>query len=431
MESAQPARPRLIASPERLAARFGLHYGWVIVGITLLLLVASAGIRTAPGILIDPLEQDLGWSRGEISWALALSLVTLGFAGPVSGWAVNRFGAYRMVLAFLVIGTIGTAFTAAMHSLIQLYVAWGVLVGFGTGGVAMVLAATVSSTWFEAKRGLVMGVLSGASSAGQFVFLFPLIGMEDAFGWRVAVGALALLLGVVVLPLVLVFFRSSPASVGLRRLGQSAHSLAQADDTRITGVREALRTPEFWLLCGSYAICGFTTSGLVGFHFIPHASEHGFTRTEASGIVTLMGVMNIAGTLGAGWLSDRYPPRKLLTIYYILRAGALLVLPFITTVPLMSLFAVAYGLDFVATVPPTVMLTAERYGRRSVPVLFGWITCVHMIGGAFAAAFAGQIHDIAGDYSIPIYTGGLLALMAAAMAFNIQPRRASAAPAVA
>lgn len=418
---------RWSAAPERLAARLGLHYGWVIVGVTLLLLVASAGTRTAPGILIDPLEEDLGWSRGEISWALALSLVTLGFAGPASGWAVNRFGAYRMVLVFLALGTIGTAFTAAMHSLIEMYVAWGVLVGFGTGGVAMVLAATVSSTWFESKRGLVMGVLSGASSAGQFVFLFPLIGMEDAFGWRAAVAALALLLGAVVLPLVVVFFRSSPASVGLRRVGQSRAAAALADDAPIVGLREALRTHEFWLLCGSYAICGFTTSGLVGFHFIPHASEHGFSRTEASGIVTLMGVMNIAGTLGAGWLSDRYPPRKLLTVYYLLRAGTLLVLPFITTVPLMSLFAVAYGLDFVATVPPTVMLTAERYGRRSVPVLFGWITCVHMVGGAFAAAFAGQIHDIAGDYSIPIYTGGLLALMAAAMAFNIEPRKASTA----
>jgi predicted MFS family arabinose efflux permease len=195
----------------------------------------------------------------------------------------------------------------------------------------------------------------------------------------------------------------------------------------------ALRTGDFWLLAVSFGICGFTTIGLIGTHFIPHATEQGFTDTQAAGILSLIGALNIAGTIGSGYLTDRYSPRKLLALYYALRAGSLLVLPLITTLPLMSAFAIVFGLDYIATVPPTVMLTANRFGRRSVPTIYGWITFSHMFGGAIAAALAGQLHDLAGDYTIAIYLSGFLALAAAAMAFNIgaRPPSPTALPATA
>lgn len=407
------------------------HYAWVIVAVGFLLLLASAGVRSAPGVLIEPLEDDFGWTRGEISLALAVSLLALGFAGPASGWVIGRIGMRAMAVLFIVLSVAGVALTAAMQNIVQLYLFWGVLVGFGTGGVSTVLSATVANTWFETRRGLVTGILGGASSAGQFVLLFPLIIAEQAWGWRGATAGMAVLLAVLILPLTVFLFRSRPADMGLQPFGAGAANTAPAD-TRQTSLREALRVQEFWLLASTFFICGFTTVGLIGFHFIPHAGEHGFSRAEASGIVTIMGAMNIAGTLGSGWLTDRYSPRKLLAAYYFLRACSLLVLPLITTVPLMSLFAVVFGLDFIATVPPTVMLTADRFGRRSVPTLFGWITCSHMVGGAVAAAFAGAIHDLAGDYSIPFYVSGLLAMFAAALAFNIRPRyRAEPLPAAA
>ncbi|MGE0570476.1 MAG: MFS transporter [Dehalococcoidia bacterium] len=405
-----------------------IHYAWVVVGVAFFLLLASAGVRSAPGVLIEPLEDDFNWSRGKISLALAVSLLALGFAGPVSGWVMGRIGMRRMAIAFLLVAIIGTALTAAMRNIVDLYIAWGLLVGFGTGGVSTVLSAAVANTWFESRRGLVTGILGGASSAGQFVLLFPLLWAESAWGWRGAVAGMAALLGLIVLPLAALLFRSRPADLGLAPYGTTAATLAAPADTRTTSLRQAIRVRDFWLLASSFFICGFTTVGLIGFHFIPHAGEHGFSKAEASGIVTLMGFMNIVGTLGSGWLTDRYSPRKLLAVYYFLRACSLLVLPFITTVPLMSLFAVVFGLDFIATVPPTVMLTANRFGRRSVPTLFGWITCSHMVGGAVAAAFAGQIHDVAGDYSIPIYVSGLLALLAAAIAFNIVPAPIRRAP---
>ena len=421
-------------SPAGLARALGIHYSWVVVGAAFVLLIASAGVRSAPGILIKPLERDFGWSRGDVSWALAVSLVTLGLAAPVSGWAYGRFGMRRTSIAFLVLGTVGVALTAAIQNILHLYLAWGILVGFGTGGVGSVLSAAIANTWFESRRGLVTGLLGGASSAGQFLLLFPLIWAEDAWGWRGAILLMALLLGAIVLPITVILLRARPSDLALEPFGTPTGPASAPTDNRVTPLREAIRAHEFWLLAGSFFICGFTTIGLVGFHFIPHAGEHGFSKAEASGIVTLMGAMNVVGTLGSGWLTDRYSPRRLLAIYYFFRAGSLLVLPLISTLPLMSLFAVVFGLDFIATVPPTIMLTADRFGRRSVPTLFGWITCSHMIGGAVAAAFAGQIHDVAGDYTIPIYISGLLALLAAALAFNINaryqpPAIAEAAPA--
>ena len=415
-----------------IAARLGLHYAWVVVGMVFVLLLASAGVRSAPGILIEPLEADFGWSRGAISFPLAVSLITLGLAGPASGALLNRIGLRSMVLLFLGLGAAGVALTATIQNILGLYVFWGLFVGFGTGGVGTVLSAAVANTWFETRRGLVTGILGGASSAGQFVLLFPLIAAESAWGWRGAVFGIGVLLAAVVLPLCLVLLRSRPADVGLAPIGTTAKTIAAAAaDTRITPLREAVRVPEFWVLAGSFFICGFTTIGLIGFHFIPHAGEHGFSKTQASGVVTLMGAMNIVGTLGSVWLTDRYSPRRLLAIYYFLRAGSLLVLPLITTLPLMSLFAIVFGLDFIATVPPTIMLTANHFGRRSVPTLFGWITCSHMIGGAAAALFAGQIHDVAGDYAIPIYVSGLLGLVAAALVFTMKTSSGTAPPAAA
>jgi MFS family permease len=405
-------------------ARERLHYGWIVVAVAFLLLLASAGVRSAPGVLIEPLEDDFGWSRGEISWALALSLVSLGLAGPASGWVIGRIGMRRMAALFLVIGSVGLALTALMQSMFHLFVFWGLLVGFGTGGVSTVLSAAIANTWFETRRGLVTGILGGASSAGQFVLLFPLIWAEGVWGWRGATMAMAVFLGGAVLPVTAILFRNRPSDVGLNPFGQSRVGVAPAADMRTTSLAQAARTSDFWLLASSFFICGFTTVGLIGFHFIPHAGEHGFSKTEASGVVTIIGAMSIAGTMGSGWLTDHYSPRKLLATYYFLRACSLLVLPLITTLPLMSLFAVVFGLDFIATVPPTVMLTADRFGRRSVPTLFGWITCSHMVGGALAAAFAGEVHDIAGDYAIPFYVSGLLAMFAAALAFSIRPRPA-------
>ncbi len=397
----------------------GIHYGWVMVAVTFVLLLVTAGVRSAPGVMIKPLEADFGWSRGEISYPISLSILTLGLAGPVSGWSMQRFGIRPTALVFLVLATAGVIASGFLTQLWQLYLFWGVFVGFGAGGVSIVLSAAVANAWFETRRGLVTGILGGAASAGQFVFYPALITLVHDDVWQPAIWLLAGVMVACALPLGVLLLRSRPADVGAGVYGATARSTAAAAAERYVPPREWLRSRDFWLLSSSFWVCGFTTIGLVGTHFIPHATEHGFSEGQAAAILSVMGAMNIVGTVGSGWLTDRYDPRRLLAFYYFFRACSLLVLPLMVNMPLMSVFAITFGLDYIATVPPTIMLTANRFGRRNVGTIYGWITCSHMIGGAVAAAMAGVIHDSTGDYIIPIYLSAVLGLIAAAAAFNI------------
>jgi sugar phosphate permease len=252
------------------------------------------------------------------------------------------------------------------------------------------------------------------------VFLPLLVWITATWDWRTALGVLAAMMLGIILPLAFLLMRSRPQDVGLEPFGSTgATRAAAAADTRVTPMREAVRTGDFWLLASTFFVCGFTSVGLIGAHFIPHATEHGFSEAQAAGILSLIGAMNVVGTLASGWLCDRYPPRMLLATYYFVRALSLIVLPFITNLPFMSVFAVFFGLDYIATVPPTVMLTADRFGRRSVGSIYGWITFAHMVGGAIASYVAGYIHDVADEYTIAFYLAGVLGLLAAMMAFGI------------
>jgi sugar phosphate permease len=405
--------------PSLVAAR-NIHYGWVVLGTALFIVVTASGVRATPGVLIRPLEAEFGWSRSSISLAIAISLLFYGIASPLSGEVAERYGLRVMTLAFLTTSGIGVASSVLIEHLWQMRLFWGFFVGFGTGGVATVMGAIVANTWFEERRGLVVGMIGGASSAGQLIFLPLLVWVTSEWGWRTALGLMATLLLGLALPIAFFLMRSRPKDVGLEPFGATtATVVAAAQDIRVTPISQAVRTVDFWLLASTFFVCGFTTVGLIGAHFIPHATEHGFSEGEAAGILSVIGAMNVVGTLTSGWLCDRYPPRFLLALYYFLRAISLMVLPLITTLPLMSVFAVTFGFDYIATVPPTVMLTAERFGRRSVGSIYGWITFAHMVGGAIASYLAGYIHDAAGEYSIAIYMGGVLGLFAAMMAFGI------------
>ena len=416
-ETAAPstARPR----PVLWAQRRGLHYGWVVVALTFCIVVTTAGVRAAPGVMIRPLESEFGWSRSQISLVIALSLIFYGLAAPMSGKVAERFGLRWMTLAFLVVAGTGVLLAATSQQLWQLHLFWGVVVGGGTGGVATVMGATVANTWFESRRGMVTGMIGGAASAGQLVFLPLLVFITATWGWRTSLSFLGAMLLGVILPAVFVLMRSRPRDVGLEPYGIGMNGVVASTDTRVTPISKALRTADFWLLSSTFFVCGFTSVGLIGAHFIPHATEHGFSEAQAAGILSLIGGMNVLGTLASGMLCDRYPPRVLLAGYYLFRALSLLALPFITTLPVMSLFAVLFGLDYIATVPPTVMLTADRFGRRSVGTIYGWISFTHMVGGAIAAYTAGYIRDAAGDYTLAMYLAGILGLLAALLAFGI------------
>lgn len=410
----------------RLAERLGVHYAWVVVGVVFLVVLVASGARSAAGVFIKPLEEEFGWSRSAVSAPLAVSLLAMAASGPISGWAFTRFGLRRAVVGFLALGGLGAAATAVMSTLWQFHLAWGLLVGLGTGGVGLVIGGVVATTWFSTHRGLVAGILGGAASAGQLLLIKAAAWVTDTSGWRTAMWGVVLLLAAVV-PLAWILLRARPADAGATPFGGGVGAAPVGADIPPVPLRTALRTGDLWLLSASFFVCGFTTIGLIGYHFIPHATEaHGYSTGEAANLLSLIGAMNVVGTVASGWLCDRYPPRLLLAGYYGARGLSLLALPFMSSVPFLSGFAIVFGLDYIATVPATIAVITQRYGPRSVPSLYGFVIFLHMVGAAVAAQLAGWIHDYAEQYAPAFYLGGLLAVAAGAMSFALSQRRATA-----
>jgi sugar phosphate permease len=407
-------------------------YFVVIVVVTFLALLVSAGVRTTPSIIIKPLEDDFGWSRSAISFAIAISLFTFGFGAPLGGGLIDRFGPRRVMLGGLALIALGLAPLVSLTELWQLHLLWGLIVGVGTGAISGTLGATVALRWFNQYRGIVLGLFSAASATGQLIFVPFLISLATANGWQSVISAMALIVGLVLIPVVLLM-RNRPEEIGLKPYGEAPAAAQAVNDDRETSMREAMRTRDFWLLAASFFICGYTTNGLIGTHLLPHTLEHGFVEAEISAALALMGLMNIVGTLGSGWLSDRYDNRWLLAMYYGFRGLSLMALPFILEIQGMFIFSIIYGLDWIATVPPTVNLTVQRFGRKSLGRVYGWIFCSHMIGAGVASYAGGFFRDWLGDYHLIFLSAAVMGLIASMLSLRIsvKPARKQVQPAAA
>lgn len=399
--------------------RSAFFYGWVVVAVAFAVILVGAGTRAAPGALLLGIQADTGWSNGEIALAGAAGLLLLGIGGPVSAVLIDRFGIRRITFVALTLTAGGMGLSALARETWQLVLLFGVVSGFGAGLVASALGPMVANRWFTAGRGLVVGLFGAAASAGQLVFIPAITLLSGAEGWRFTVVALAGLLVLVMIPAA-VLLRESPAAVGQRPRGDTGSAPVESVRADPGVMRRAVRTPEFWLLAGTFFVCGATSNGVVGTHFIAHAVDHGFTATAASGALALMGVFNFIGTVGSGWLTDRFDPRRLLLMYYGFRGLSLLYLPVMHNQLDMVAFSVLFGLDYIATVPPTVMLTAELFGRRNVGIVYGWIFASHMLGAAILAAAAGFIRDQAGDYAVAYVAAGFMALAAGVVALTMR-----------
>jgi MFS family permease len=413
------------------------HPAWTVAAVAFVALVGAAGFRATPGVMLHPLHQEFGWPLAVISAAVSVNLILYGLTAPFAAALMERFGIRRVVAGALLLVAAGSGLTVFMKSSIELILCWGVLVGLGTGSMALAFVATVTGRWFVHRRGLVTGVLTAGGAAGQLVFLPLLAYLIEVYDWRAAALAVAAA-ALSVLPLVLWRLRDHPRDLGVTAYGATgpeeapvAHSTGAA--RRALGVLgAAARTRPFWLLAGGFAICGATTNGLVGTHFIPAAHDHGMPETVAAGLLALVGVFDIAGTVASGWLTDRVDSRLLLGAYYALRGGSLLVLPSLFAAsahPSMLVFILFYGLDWVATVPPTVALCREYFGA-SGPVVFGWVFASHQVGAAFAATAAGIVRDRLGNYTLAWYAAGALAVAAAGLSLLLL-RRDRSAPATA
>ncbi|MGW5267328.1 MFS transporter [Rhodococcus sp. NPDC003994] len=410
-----------------------LHPAWIVAAVAFLALVGAAGFRAAPSVLMVPITDEFGWSRSVLSAAVGINLLLFGLTAPFAAALMERFGIRRVTTIALTVVAAGSALSVLVTSPWQILLTWGLLIGLGTGSMALVFAAMVTDRWFVARRGLVSGILTAGSATGQLIFLPVVAWLAEGAGWRtaslvVAGGALA------VVPLVARFLRDRPSDVGVLPYGATEAPPARAvvgNPARraVRALLDAARVRTFWALVVGFAICGATTNGLVGVHFVPSAHDHGMPQTTAATLLAVVGIFDIAGTIASGWLTDRVDPRLLLGAYYAFRGVALLFLPTLLSDalhPSIVVFVVVYGLDWVATVPPTIALCREVFGDRG-PLVFGWVFAAHQVGAGAASVAAGAIRDATGEYTAAWFGAAGLCAVAAVLSVGIARRSAPVA----
>ncbi len=395
-----------------------LFYGWVVVAATVLALLVAAGARSAPGVFLLPMERDLGLSRSVLSFSVSLGLLVFGLAAPLSGRLMDVFGPRRVATAGLILVALSFGLSTLTHSALVLHLTWGVLSGLGTGLVGSVLGAAVATRWFVRQRGLVTGLFGAATSAGQLMFIPLLTAWAARLGWTGGVWLIAGVALALVLP-VWLLLRDTPTELGLQPDGDKQASPLPAPKTDPQVMRRALKSRDFWLLCATFLVCGATSNGIVGTHFIAYCGDLGLTAGFAAGMLALMGAFNFVGTLASGYFTDKVDPRFLLGLYYAFRGVSLLVLPLVPPGYTMTVFAVLFGLDYIATVPPTIALTADTFGRANVGTVYGWIFCAHQVGAALTSWLGGVTRDTLGSYGPAFMAAGVLAGAAAVLALGV------------
>jgi len=408
-----------------------IHYAWIAAGVTFFTLLAAAGARATPGVILLPFGNEFQWSRATVSSIVSLNIFLYGLIGPFAAALYQRFGLRRTMMTAMALLAAGYGLSTAATRYWQFVVLWGFVVGAGSGMAATVLGAAVANRWFTEKRGLVMGLLTASTATGQLIFLPALASaVTSTDNWRVApwIVSGATLLAI---PVIWWLMRDNPREVGLRPYGETG--AVEPVAPAVTGnpakravatLIEATRVPDFWLLAGSFFVCGASTNGLIGTHLVAAAFDCGIPEVKAASLLAAMGLFDLVGTTASGWLSDRYNCRYLLFGYYSLRGLSLLFLPMalLGTTAGLGVFAIFYGLDWIATVPPTVKLTGEVFGREKASIVFGWVAAAHQVGAAFAAYAAGALRTVTGSYTLAFFGAGALCVIAALIVLPIGRR---------
>lgn len=415
-------------------AKQKIHPGWIAVTVTFFTLMASAGYRSAPSVLIVPLEDAFGWSRSQISLAVSINVLLFGLVAPFAAALMERFTVRKVVMSALLVVSISATSTIFINQPWHLWALWGVGVGVGAGSMALVFAATVANRWFIARKGIVVGALTAATASGQLVFLPLLSHFAVTYGWKsvsLTVGGAAAL----IVPFIFFFLKEKPEDIGVTPYGApkdwqpAPKSEMSAGRIAIDTIVRASQSRDFWILWGTFFVCGLSTNGLIGTHFIPAAHDHGMIETVAASLLALVGVFDVIGTIFSGWLTDRIDPRRLLFFYYGLRGLSLFLLPsilFNTMHPSTLVFVIFYGLDWVATVPPTLMLCRIVLGNQRSAVVYGWVFVGHQVGASVAAIGAAVLRVKLGDYALAFYISATMCLLAALAVLQIAKGKTTA-----
>lgn len=412
--------------PNRLARLCSgrVHYAWVVLVVMFVAMLAAVGVRAGPGVMIVPLQRAFGWDVSTISAAISVNIILMGATGPFLTGLMQVFGLKRTVLLCLTLLMLGTGASTFMTSSWQLFLTWGFIVGIGSGGGAVGMAAAIANRWFAKRTGLAMGLLTAANAAGQLIFLPLFALLAELYGWR-AVAICVTAAVAVVLPIVMLMLPESPARIGIAPFGSTAvqepaRSSGNPFMVAVHALGRASRSMDFWLLCLTFGICGFSTNGLINTHLIAYCADNGIAEVNGASILAVIGVFSLIGSATSGWLCDRFNPRVLLFWYYGLRGLSLVLVPFSAFDPLsLSVFSVFYGLDWVATGPATFALTNEVFGRRDAPVIISWVFAAHQVGGALAAFGAGAVRSAEGSYLLAFLASGLACLLASMLVLRV------------
>lgn len=413
----------------RSLARRDVHYAWVIAAVTFFAMLTTSAALGMPGAMLQPLSQEFHWSTDELSSVFAVRFALFGLLGPFAALFIGRFGMRRvMLVAATLIGT-SMLLATQVTQLWQMFLLWGLVLGCGTGLTALVLGAMVASRWFTERRGLVVGLLAASTATGQLLFLPLAAWLIESFGWRWAVVPIIVACVLVVIAVQLLM-QDHPKELGLLSFGEKGEAPSPDPAPAPAPLKwsvpfqvlaEASRSRSFWILAATFFICGLSTNGLVQTHFISLCGDNGMSAVPAASVLAMMGVFDLVGTTLSGWLSDRYDNRKLLLWYYGLRGLSLIWLPYSDfTFYGLGLFAMFYGLDWIATVPPTVKLSAQEFGKEKAGAIFGWIFAAHQLGAATAAYGAGLTRTVLLTYTPALIVAGAACLLAAAIVMGIR-----------
>jgi predicted MFS family arabinose efflux permease len=411
-----------------------IHPGWIAVAVTFFTLMATAGFRSAPSVLIVPLEDAFGWSRSQISAAVAINVLLFGLVAPFAAALMERFTVRKVVMSALAVVALSSSSTVFISQPWHLWALWGIGVGVGAGSMALVFAATIANRWFVARKGIVVGALTAATATGQLVFLPLLSHFAVTYGWK----SVSLTVGgasAAVIPFIYLFLKERPEALGITPYGAPDNwqppvkSEQSAAFIAVDTLKKSLKDNNFLILFFTFFVCGLSTNGLIGTHFIPAAHDHGMQETVAAGLLAMVGVFDVIGTIFSGYLTDKYDPRKLLFFYYGLRGLSLFLLPsilFSSVHPSTLVFVIFYGLDWVATVPPTLMLCRLVLGPQRSTVVYGWVFVGHQIGASVAALGAAVLRVKLGDYALSFYISAAMCLVSAMAVLRIAKGKTAA-----
>lgn len=416
-----------------------MHYGWIVVWLTFFAVLVAAGIRSITGVMILPLEQEFAWSRSDISFAFAINLTLYGFSGPFIAAAMDRLGIRKMMVSAMLLLILCMIVSLFMTEIWQLNLIWGILIGLGCGVFLTVLSTTIANNWFEKRRGLVLGLLMASTAAGQMIFLPLLSYITEAYSWRMGLSVFVVLAALMI-PVIAIWMKDKPAEKGLLPYGAVMQDVKPAPVMKKNPIVSAfevlgvgVRSMPFWLLSVSFFICGLSTTGLIATHFIPASAHHGIPEIHAANLYAFMGIFNILGTMFSGWLSDRFDNRWLLFWYYGLRGLSLMALPYafeMQSYAMLIGFAVFYGLDWIATVPPTIRLASDFFGKERGAIIYGWVFAAHQVGSGVAAFLGGYFYEIYHSYTISFISAGALCIVATLFVLSVKRKQTAEAPEV-